>query len=314
MKQIIILIIRFAALRHEAHYEFLTLFQTLLNTFPAVKALVIAFVPEFDALLEREEAILKPKRKSRFTALLEASDKRIDRTVVSINSYIDAALHHFDPAKVAAAKLLYDRLRDFGKIGSKAYEEESAAVQVLLRDLNDNYKDAVATVGIGDLVNELNIAEQEFTQLFMARNAELADRPDDKFQDIRRNIEPVYRKMTTVITTDVLLNGLATSGELVRQLNREIMYYNEHARRVIKKSIEHCTAETIAVQPYTEEAVTPIPKVYFTEEGKPTKKLVFTVDYTVTYRDNVNPGTAEIILHGKGAYKDRKIISFNIAR
>lgn len=39
-----------------------------------------------------------------------------------------------------------------------------------------------------------------------------------------------------------------------------------------------------------------------------------TVDFSVTYRNNVNVGTATLILHGKGAYKGQKIVTFNIAR
>ncbi|MDR3261023.1 MAG: hypothetical protein LBT78_04225 [Tannerella sp.] len=36
-------------------------------------------------------------------------------------------------------------------------------------------------------------------------------------------------------------------------------------------------------------------------------------DFTVTYRKNIEVGTADLIIHGKGAYKGTKTVTFNIA-
>jgi hypothetical protein len=72
--------------------------------------------------------------------------------------------------------------------------------------------------------------------------------------------------------------------------------------------------ETIDTQKYTEKAVTPIPRGYYREEGKPTVELVFAKDFSVTYKNNKEVGTAELTLHGKGAYKGQKTVTFNIAR
>jgi hypothetical protein len=68
----------------------------------------------------------------------------------------------------------------------------------------------------------------------------------------------------------------------------------------------------IPAQPHTGKPVTPIPDVYYTEEGKPTIEPVFTKDFTVTYRDNIEAGTATLIIHGKGAYKGTKTVTFNV--
>jgi hypothetical protein len=67
-------------------------------------------------------------------------------------------------------------------------------------------------------------------------------------------------------------------------------------------------------QTYTGKAVTPLPKAYYREEGKPTVELVFARDFSVTYKNNVDIGTADLTLHGKDAYKGQKKTTFNIAR
>jgi hypothetical protein len=50
-----------------------------------------------------------------------------------------------------------------------------------------------------------------------------------------------------------------------------------------------------------------LPEVFY--EGE---KLVFSKDYDLTYGKNNAPGTASVSIHGKGAYKGVKNISFNI--
>jgi hypothetical protein len=63
------------------------------------------------------------------------------------------------------------------------------------------------------------------------------------------------------------------------------------------------------MQPYTGQAITPIPQVFFkTEDGE----LHFTVDFYVTYRNNVDVGEAKIIIHGKGKYAGSYTSTFHI--
>jgi hypothetical protein len=50
-----------------------------------------------------------------------------------------------------------------------------------------------------------------------------------------------------------------------------------------------------------------MPEVFYEDE-----KLVFTSDYELSYRDNRKPGTALVTIHGKGRFKGKKQISFNI--
>jgi hypothetical protein len=73
--------------------------------------------------------------------------------------------------------------------------------------------------------------------------------------------------------------------------------------------------EPIETLPYTGKAVTPVPVAYYRGDGeKPTVELVFAKDFSVTYKNNVEVGTADVTLHGKGHYKGQKTVTFNIAR
>jgi hypothetical protein len=59
----------------------------------------------------------------------------------------------------------------------------------------------------------------------------------------------------------------------------------------------------------TGKAITPIPVMYY--EGT---ELVFAVDFSLTYKNNVDVGEATVIMHGKGRFNGQHIRKFNIAR
>jgi hypothetical protein len=304
--------IRFRNLRNEAFYQYFLWYRQLYNKFVDVLSLVSDDIPTFDEFLTLLALLVDASRKSPVTEKLDEADQRIDRAITGLRAAIFSYLHHYDPAKVVAAKAIDARLHDFGDIRDKPYANESTAVQILVHDLQITFKDEIAFLDIIGWVSELDAAEQVFTALFDQRNTELADRVKGDIPKIRHQMESLYRNMNDRIEADVISNGDAKCGEFIKQLNEQVLHYNEQNNPKARKSIEHIVVVPIPVQTYTEEPIIVIPEVHFVEEGKPAKKLVFSVDFTVTYRDNTKAGTAELIIHGKGAYKGQKVITFNI--
>ena len=214
-----------------------------------------------------------------------------------------------------AARVLQIRLREFGNVNAKAYEEESAAVQVLLDDLAGTYAPQVALTGLDVWVTELSEAETAFTQLYLQRNTETAQRPQERMTDVRREIEAVYRGMITVVAAAAIMDTTGAYDEFIAQHNAEIVYFNEHNHRHARKDIgagDACAVDAIDSQSFTGKAITPLPAARYHDGSKPAVDLVFAKDFSVTYKNNVNPGTAECTLHGKGAYKGQKTVTFMI--
>jgi hypothetical protein len=314
MKKLLIRAINFSLLRNEAHYEFLFVVFNLLQKYQYVQTLIQQFWSEYRSLLESENQLLDAARKSPLTKKLVELDKRIDNDIVGIKTSINANLHYFDPVVVNAAQTLYDRMKDFGNIKSKAYEEESAAVQVLIRDLQNMYSSQMNLLGLDDWVNDLANAEIEFTQLFEERNSQLAARPLITLREIRALIEPIYRDMIACINSDLLLNGEGVCGEFAKELNKEIKYFMEHSHRRAKTDIKIATVKSIGDQVYTGKQILIMPNVFYKEENKPEIELIFATDFSLTYKNNINPGNATIIIHGKGKYNGQKVVMFTIVR
>lgn len=63
-----------------------------------------------------------------------------------------------------------------------------------------------------------------------------------------------------------------------------------------------------AAYPYTGKAVKPSFKLVHNNAGY----LTMNTDYTVTYSNNTNEGTAKITIKGKGNYKGTKVLTFAI--
>ena len=78
---------------------------------------------------------------------------------------------------------------------------------------------------------------------------------------------------------------------------------------VSKQDIANATVSSIPAQTYTGRAITPQPVVTLG-----TKKLVAGTDYTITYANNVNVGTATITIKGMGNYTGTKTARFTIVK
>jgi hypothetical protein len=306
----------FNYLRNEAHYEFLFVVFCLLENFPEVYHLVEPLMDEFRQLLDLEKRLLDSARSSAYTQQIAEADHRIDRVISGIKATIKAAMFSFDDSVVEAARVLQLRIKVFGSMQKRAYEEESAAVQVLLSDLTGKFASQVTLLGLQTWVGRLSTEEAAFTALYMNRNVEMAERPQERFITVRHQIESVYHGIIELITATALTDPRAEYNEFIAQINVQIKYFNEHSHHHARKDISvgnHCVIEAIETQTYTGSAIIPIPKVYYREEGKPSLELVFAVDFFVTYKNNVDVGMAKCIVHGKGAYNGQVTVTFVIS-
>jgi hypothetical protein len=299
--------IYFRFLRAEALYQFLELFLRLLNSFPHVRNAVAPLYSRFVALLEKMKLLIDARKSSDYTQQIAAADHKDDQLIIGIRGIVNAATHHFDSAVAAAALSLQKRLKPFGDIVSKSYEEEVAAIKILLVDLLGEYAQKVDLVGIMPWVKELAIAVNEFENLLELRRQERARKPLERLREVRLEIETVYRQMIERIAAVDVLDEQNTYTDFINQLNTEIDYFNEYNHHQPAKDIKTAIVQPIHEQKYTSEAITPLPEISM--DGK---KLVFMQDYTLSYRNNVDAGNAEVIIHGKGAYKGSKTITFFI--
>jgi hypothetical protein len=300
--------ILFKFLRGEAHYQYLNLYNLLLLEFPSVKTIVLVFYDDFNNLLAQEKQIVDAQKSSDYTQQIADADHRDDRLITGIRETINAARHQFDPTVVAAAESLWMRLKAFGEFQAKSYEEEAAAIDILITDLrSEEYVAKVTLLGLTPWVDELAEAVADFDKLLKARNVEKAAKPKQRLRYIRKQIEAVYHNMINHINSAATLDTSDTYTEFIDRLNTQITYFNDHNHHPTPASIKTANVDVIPVQQFTGKVITPIPVVHLNKV-----ELFFAKDFTLSYKNNIQRGVAEMSIVGKGSYAGKKVITFNI--
>jgi len=305
--------ILFYYLRHEAVYQYLCLYRDLLIEHPEARAIIEEYFAGFIELLRKELTLLDAQHGNELSKVLAEADKVVDRYVVGINSTVDAAVHHFDPEVVEAGESIAKRLKAFGNIENKPYEEESAAIKVLVYEMRNEYAAKAKLIGLTVWIDKLEAAAEEFEALFKQRNTELAGKAAEmSIKEINKEIIPVYRQMIVRLNAALVLNSTPELVAFANELNKEIDYANEHGdHRRAKISIASVIVKPIEPQKVTGKPIAYMPELYMQIDGGQVE-LFFSTDYTLTYKNNINVGVAEIIIHGNGKYNGKKAITFNI--
>jgi hypothetical protein len=296
----------------------MTYFDELYTNNDAVMTVVAPLTGEFSRLFNLEKALFNKMRKSHLTKSIVEADRRLDADVTGMRALVMAGLHSPDESARDSAWRLHNRFIAFGNVFKQSYEEKPADVIALLADLaGEKYSEDAKALNMTSWVDDLDDAVRDFTRLMVERREEETAKPEGRLIDARRQLGKVYRQMISMVEAAATLDAKGSYDGFIDELNYEIKRYNEADREPARKDIgatDRCVVEPVETLPYTGKAVTPIVKAFYRAAGRPTVELVFARDFFLTYRHNVEAGTAVVTLHGKGGYKGRFSTTFNIAR
>jgi hypothetical protein len=319
----IIIRLHFEELRNKGHVELNRFFVALVEKFGASELGILALFTPYKLLVVEEELVLESILKSKLTITIKALDKERDRLFRGFADAVKSALNHFVEAKRAAARELDSILKHYGHVTREHLNEETAAIYDILRELNTPENLALVTLlDLAAWLVELEKVNRELEELMSDRFEEVSKRPEQRVRDLRVEVDAQLRVIIEKVEAMERTGSPFYNAAFVKETNALMTYYKDvlaqdaGRRRPVKdiSVANHLVVEPIETQPYSGRAVTPIPRAYFREADKPTIELVFAKDFTVTYKNNVDVGTADLILHGTGEYKGKKTVTFNIAR
>jgi hypothetical protein len=306
----------FRSLPNAAHYNFCAQVNQKLALVPSTVASVLGQLPsQFNAWFVKETALMEWVRRSELTAQIAEADTRMDHALVGLNAQVHAATYSVDPVIAQAANRLEMMLEGYGHVYKKPYEEQDGDVRAILMQITTggHYVGDINTLGLTAWVTELQAAFTLFNQLLSQRDTWSQGKPAEGFPAVRRGIEDIYHQITRKIESGSEISVSASDfNAFINGLNPEIERLNNEFHR-IRHDIANAQPEPIPQQAYTEQPVTPTPAVYYVTSGG-TVKLELGKDYNLTYRNNTEVGNAECTVHGKGAYRGSKTVTFIIAR
>ncbi|MDR3260929.1 MAG: DUF6261 family protein, partial [Tannerella sp.] len=217
-----------------------------------------------------------------------------------------------------AAKKVLLLIENYGNITAMDYDAETVAIDSLVTRLQSaEYMGAVSLLNIIPWIHRL----QELNQLFKTYVADAeqqeVNRPDISQKTARHETEKGFRQIVSRIEALVNLNGGDDFVAFAEEFNILVTHYNtivhEHYGRLhVRTDISGALIDAIPTQPYTGRPVFVLPTVKIQKEGTEAIELIFTEDFNVAYRNNVNAGTATLVITGIGKYKGEVITTFNI--
>jgi hypothetical protein len=307
----------FKFLPNAAHYHFCSQVSKALAAAGEAVLTALGGIPaRFNAWLDKEFALMEWIKRNLLTERIAEVDHRMDQALVGLNAQAHAQEYSPMPDRAEAAHEIRIMLRNYGKVYSKPYEEQEGDVQAILTQLHGEYSHHVMVLDLFPFVDKLQMSFDEFQQLLAQRDTKSLQKPDETFPVVRRGLETEYHQLVTLVDAGATLNASPDFAAFINALNPEIERLNSEFHRARKdlSIADHCVIEPIGTQAYNSgKSVTPLPRAYYCEDGKPTKELAFAKDFSVTYKNNLKVGMAELTIHGKGHYKGQKTATFNIA-
>jgi hypothetical protein len=231
-------------------------------------------------------------------------------------------LKNFDPSIRDNANRVYILLESYGNLIHSGYDTKTADIDsIVTRLLGSDYHPAVQNLELVPWINELEEQNSLFKSYVNDSMQEQFDRPSITSREARRETDMALRKITGRVSALVSIGDPSVYAAFAGEFNVLTKHYNtlvhEHYGRIhAKTDISNGNIDAVETQPYTGKPVYVIPSVQIRHAGKDgiekVTELIFATDFTVAYKNNVEPGTATLIITGTGEYTGKLVTTFNI--
>jgi hypothetical protein len=178
--------------------------------------------PQYDvyfAAYEKEVSALDLIRRSELTAKIEEQDRRRDAVYRGFVDSVKGATKHFDTQKSEAALKVLNVIKHYGNIALKTLDAETAAIDDLLCEIDEQLTAPIQLLGLEDWLTHLAAENTAFKTLVADRYAETAARPDVQMKAARKDVDAAFRALLNQVDALVLVNGSANYDAFIAALN-----------------------------------------------------------------------------------------------
>jgi hypothetical protein len=255
-------------------------------------------------------ANLVTTRGSRLTEQIRDFDRRRDSALREIRRTANAAAKGSNAA--AAGQTLATFLHPYRNATMEPILSETSAINYLQAQFNadEALQNAATALQLDDVFANLFYANRQVSVLWHARADEDAEKSGPSPSSLRRELEKCYGNFCDVTVQSLRLQPSPALEKLFSVMNEIRIKYVRSLP--VRLTGGNTSVDAIPAQPYTGKPVTPIPRVFIKAGDGTSGELRFTVDYYVTYRNNIDVGEAKILIHGKGRYTGLHTSTFHI--
>ncbi|MDR0544327.1 MAG: DUF6261 family protein [Odoribacteraceae bacterium] len=209
--------VNFHHLRNRTAVQFVTEFIPLVEKYGAETLDISALYNLFKASSANVILAMEYILKSHLTMKLEEFDRFREASFRALVSLVRSFLFHPDPAKRTSANRLILVIDHYGDVTRANYEDESAAIDDLLRELAlPENAPHVAALAAAPQVAQLADANARFFNAMNERTAEAEKRPQVSMRDARAIAEgylfEIVARLEAIATLDAASDPVAFSS------------------------------------------------------------------------------------------------------
>jgi hypothetical protein len=212
-------------LRNEEHCQFHTEAMQLVESLGAQTLNIEVDFADYVKMNADELETLQQIHKSALSDQICDADKQRDIIFRGLTDAVKSAKNHFTPAWQQAAGKIAIVLNQYGNVARKSYNDETAAITKLLKELTENYSTESELIGLTDWIAELANRNNAFDTLQKTRYSEDAERTTLRMKQVRTDIDNLFRKILIRIDALIIVNGSTTYEPFVREINARIDKY-----------------------------------------------------------------------------------------
>ncbi|MES2654695.1 MAG: DUF6261 family protein [Bacteroidota bacterium] len=215
--------------RNASFIAFLKDVVTISNKFDPTALKITTEIAAINALLVQLDSTYATARANGNTETLESLDARRDAALIGITMVAEAYQKHYDPAISEAGRSISIIIAKYGKrLPWQSYLVETEAIRSMVNTFETEAKAmaAISKLKISDWVLELKNANTEFSALFLVRNQELSEQPDENMRDLRLPATESYKTLIKLVTAYDTLNPNGDYAKILEQVDQLIAKYN----------------------------------------------------------------------------------------
>jgi hypothetical protein len=234
---------RYEHLRNEAHVEYNETVSGLITKYNPQGIQIQSAA--YKSSLNDEVSVLDVIRKSEYTIEISDQDHVRDEIFRGFDEAVQSACHHFDLNKRKSAEKIDVVLEHYGNIAAKTFDQETAAIDDLLRELNDNYSADITLLGLNDWLTQLAAENRKFKQLMSERYTEAAQRPKTRMKSARAETDKAFRSMLDMLEALLKVNGVDAYMPFINELNAVSERYKNQIAQAAGRRTKNITLLTL---------------------------------------------------------------------
>lgn len=242
-----------------SHYNFMLITCDRLKqeTGLVKKPLVREALAALEAALAAEAAYFGQPRKSLLTDEIKAADAERDRLYAGYKSIVKAFLQVPMADAAAAARVLWQRIKDHRIEGRMQLDRETGLMMHMLEECTTVYAAQVARLGLTEYVAALKAADDRLHELTLRRSDDRAARLSGTLRLARLVCDARFRDLVRVVNSIAVVEGEAVCAPFIGYMNELVREYKQKVirgrRRRVVPGLE--PAEDVAAEPTEVPAV-----------------------------------------------------------